>query len=768
MLSVRPLLRRVPRNCVVSVLLFCVALCSLTLLAQTTISTGSIQGLVTDPSGAVVSGAKIAITNKATGRVIVTKSTSAGAYTSGALTPGEYTLRVEAQGFKTSEVPVTVQVGVTASGNVKLQVGQETQVVVVQGAQVAVNTQQATVQGVLTAEQIENLPINGRNFLDLAQLEPGVQIQDGGNFDPTKNGFSSISFGGRFGRTARIEVDGLDISDETVGTTTQNVPASGIQEFQIQQSSLDLSTELTSSGSVNVTTKSGTNKYHGEGYYAFRDQTLDANLPGGTDNPFQRNQYGGDFGGPILKDKLFFFLDAERTKQDLLNPVLPGGPFSALVGSYSSPFREVEGIGRLDWQINNNYKFFYRFSYDQNHSVLAIIPNSFQPFANVNHTPVHAIGLDFNTGSYTHSIRFGYTKFRNGIVDATAGTNIFNPLPGIELAIGSDPDCLTSGADFFCSGPSFLAPQQTYQTDHQIKYDGSRALGAHIIRYGGGFNHIFGGGFASFLKVAPAVGAGISDCGGACMPLPGGAANPLNYPANTVALGNGQGYDSEIPAFGFPAGGSGPDNRISFYVGDAWKLKPNFTLTYGLRYVRDSGRTDSDLGPISALNQFDNQYYSGLGNRVHQPNLNFAPQIGLAWDPSGKGKTVIRAGAGLFYENSIWNNIEFDRPARLPTGLFLANPTVCTNGLPNSSFTLPDGTVPNLSFCGQPIGQADGGNHRTASSISGGHRLGGNQGSQPLVYRDGFVRWTGRYRYGFASTRLHQPTLSANQRWHSA
>jgi len=706
MLSVRPLLRRMPLICVASVFLFCVALCSLTLLAQTTISTGSIQGLVTDPSGAVVSGAKIAISNKATGRVIITKSTSAGAYTSGALTPGEYTLRVEAQGFKTSEIAVTVQVGVTASGNVKLQVGQETQVVVVQGAQVAVNTQQATVQGVLTAEQIENLPINGRNFLDLAQLEPGVQIQDGGNFDPTKNGFSSISFGGRFGRTARIEVDGLDISDETVGTTTQNVPASGIQEFQIQQSSLDLSTELTSSGSVNVTTKSGTNKYHGEGYYAFRDQTLDANLPGGTDNPFQRNQFGGNFGGPIIKDKLFFFLDAERTKQDLLNPVLPGGPFSTLIGSYSSPFREVEGIGRVDWQINNNYKFFYRFSYDQNHSVLAIIPNSFQPFGNVNHTPVHAIGLDFNTGNYTHSIRFGYTKFRNGIVDATGGSNIFNPLPGIELAIGSDPDCLTSGADFFCSGPSFLAPQQTYQSDHQIKYDGSRALGAHIIRYGGGFNHIFGGGFASFLKLAPAVGAGISDCGAACLALPGGAANPVNYPANTVALGNGQGYDSEIPAFGFPAGGSGPDNRISFYVGDAWKLKPNFTLTYGLRYVRDSGRTDSDLGPISALNQFDNQYYSGLGSRVHQPNLNFAPQIGLAWDPSGRGKSVFRAGAGLFYENSIWNNIEFDRPARLQTGLFLANPTVCTNGLPNSSFTLPNGTVPDLSFCGQPIGQA--------------------------------------------------------------
>src|SRR5271165_2201912 len=325
-------------------------------LAQTTISTGSIVGSVTDQTGAVVSGTKVTITNKGTNQAISMTTTSSGTFASGALTPGEYVVRVEGKGFKTEQVLIVVEVNTTASANVKLAVGESSQVVEVQASEVAVNTEQATVQGVLTSEQIENLPINGRNFLDLAQLEPGVQIQDGGTFDPTKNGFSSVSFGGRFGRTARIEVDGLDISDETVGTTTQNVPASGIQEFQLQQSSLDLSTELTSSGSVNVTTKSGTNKYHGEGYYAFRDQTLDANLPGGSDNYFQRNQYGGNFGGPILKDKLFFFLDIERTKQDLLNPVLSSGPFSAIVGSYSSPFREVEGLGRIDWQIDNNYK----------------------------------------------------------------------------------------------------------------------------------------------------------------------------------------------------------------------------------------------------------------------------------------------------------------------------------------------------------------------------------------------------------------------------
>src|SRR5579872_3096427 len=192
--------------------------------AQTTISTGSIQGTIVDPTGAAISGAKVTISEKATGRSLNVTSTAAGTYTSGALTPGSYVVRVEAQGFKTTELPIVVQVGVTASGSMRMQVGQSTQIVEVQASDIQVNTEQATIQGVLTADQIEKLPINGRNFLDLAQLEPGVQIQDGGNFDPTKTGFSSISFGGRFGRTARIEVDGLDISDETVGTTTQNIP----------------------------------------------------------------------------------------------------------------------------------------------------------------------------------------------------------------------------------------------------------------------------------------------------------------------------------------------------------------------------------------------------------------------------------------------------------------------------------------------------------------------------------------------------------------
>ena len=663
------------------------------LFAQTTISTGSIVGTLTDPSGAVVSGAKVTITNKGTGQVITTTTTSTGNYASGALIPGDYTVRVEAAGFKTTQMLVVVQVSTTASGNVKLTLGESAQVVEVQASELAVNTEQATVQGVLTAQQIENLPINGRNFLDLAQLEPGVQIQDGGTFDPTKNGFSSVSFGGRFGRTARIEVDGVDVSDENVGTTTQNIPMGAIQEYSLQQSSLDLSTELTSSGSVSINTKPGTNTLHGEGFYYFRDQSLNANLPGASNNPFQRNQFGGNLGGRIIKDKLFFFFDAERTKQDLLDPVLPGGAFAGQTGSFDSPFRETETIGRVDYQANR-YKVFYRFTYDQNKSVLPFIPNSFQPFANVDHARDHVVGVDFNFGSLTNSVRFGYTKFENGIKDAVTGSSIFNPAPGIELAIGADPFCLTAGADVFCSGPNFLAPQQTMQSNHQIKYDGSKLFKNHIVRFGAGYNSIKGGGLAAFLGLAPAVNAVALGQGQdlACVtanncPFPGGNSNPLNYPVASVTMGNGQGFASAKPAFGLPGGGQGPDHRLSWYVGDSWKVKPNFTLTLGLRYVRDTARTDTDLGPLPALNQFNNQFYSGLGNAVHQPNLNFAPQLGFAWDPSSNGKTVIRGGIGLFYENSIWNNILFDPAARLQKGLFL-------------------GFQPDNSFNGQTIGQA--------------------------------------------------------------
>src|ERR1700728_70495 len=601
------------------ILLAYVLLATTTVRAQSTTATGNIQGTLTDPSGAVVEGAKVTIANKDTGQSIVVTSSSAGAYNSGTLVPGNYSVRAEASGFKTVEKGVIVKVGVVSGVNFNLQVGSTTTVVEVAEQAVAVNTEQASVQGVLNKEQIENLPVNGRNFLDLAQLEPGVQIQDGADFDPTKVGFSSISVGGRFGRTARIEVDGVDVSDETVGTTTENIPASAIDEFQISQSTLDLSNELTSSGAVNVTTRSGTNDYHGEGFALFRDSDLAAALPG-PPSPYQRNQDGGNFGGPILKDKVFFFLDAEHTNQNLLAPIVPAAPFDVFTGNTGTPFRETDYDARLDFNLFKNVRMFYRFSYFDSRAVATGGTIGYQPFQDKNYTRTHVIGADFTTkGNFTHSFRFEYLKFINNLGDTVLGS---------ELPVAHFPVSLNFTSFGFLTGPNFLAPQQTFQTDRQIKYDGSKLLGSHILRYGVSYNRLRGGGLFSFSAITPnvspigstdeiaAAASGPFTCPGG--PAMQGAACPLNYPVDNVTLGNGEECETEIPAFNAPCSGTPPDNRIGLYVGASWKIKPNLSITYGLRYVRDTGRTDSDLPALPAPDL--NLIQPGLANPVRPPN----------------------------------------------------------------------------------------------------------------------------------------------------
>jgi hypothetical protein len=626
---------------------------------------------------------------------------------------------------------MTVQVGVTATGSVKLEVGSTNTVVEVAGEAVTVNTEQPTIQGVLTSEQIENLPIDGRNFLSLAQLEPGVQIQDGSNFDPTKVGYSSISFGGRFGRTARIEVDGVDVSDETVGTTTEDIPASAIQEFQTEQSSLDFSTELTSSGAVNVDTKHGTSSYHGEAFGLFRDNVLAAALPAppGYPTTFQRQNYGGNFGGPILKDKLFFFIDGEYLKQSLFSGVPVSAPFTSYSGKAPLPFEEGLTTDRLDYNGPHGMRLFFRFSYFQNNVNSAFGAVSYQIYKNVDQTRQDVGGVDFTTGNFAHSIRFSYLKFQNNIIDATQGSGL--PLADypVSINIGS-----------LYTGPNLLAPQETPQSDHQVKYDGSWIHGTHTIRYGVDYNHIQGGGYAKFFSLTPNVFTGLSatdinfalnttaqGLNGPCQseivnPNTPNAyqPDPTCYPVgDAVYVGNGQGFSTEQKAFGLPAGGLGPDNRFGTYIGDTWKATKRLTLTIGARYSFDTGRVDADLPAIQAINELAPGNFTYIGNKVNNPYNNIGPMFGFAWDVTGKGKTVIRGGIGEYFENVIFNNVLFDRPLRLQTGEFLQFPFACLGGSASQVPFGPGGPFANQSItidqflgntgpsiCSDSIGQA--------------------------------------------------------------
>jgi len=668
-------------------LLITITLISSPLTAQTPAATGSLAGTVTSPSGAVLAGANVTVTGQ-TGKAITATTDSQGAYTVGNLAPGTYNIRAEASGFKPAQLTVDVKADNTANGTIKMS------------GEVQLNTQQPTVQGELTLSQIENLPLNGRNSLSLGQFEPGVQTQDGQDFDPTKAGYQSISFGSRFGRTARIAVDGADMSDETVGTTTTSIPTSAIQEFHVSQSTLDVSTPLTSSGSVNITTKSGTDSLHGEAFGAFRDSSFSSELPAapGFKTPFQRSDYGGAVGGAIIKDKAFFFADGERTLQHTQVPVVVSAPFSQYSGTFSDPFHVENLLGRLDYHFTQGARAFYRFSYFKN-SLDATSGLGYSVYDNVNITRNHVVGVDFDKWNLTNSIRFSFLKFENQMADAITGNSAlpFNDFHA-EIAMG---------ATGLVAGPNFLAPQGTPQRNLEVTYDGSRMWRNHAVRFGGSYNYIVGGGFASFYKNGPQITSQVSQreiTGASSGPFPGGSSNPFNYPADSAVLANGLGFSTTKSALGFPAGELGPDNRILLYVGDTWKVRQNWALTFGLGYYRDTGRTDSQYAAIPQLNSL----IAGLGDRVAQPNTNFAPQFGFAWDTGGSGKMVFRGGIGLFWENSLWNNVLFDAPYRQQTGSFLQFFSPCSApGQPvtlqtaSGSLNTP-GSASATAICGAP------------------------------------------------------------------
>lgn len=202
---------------------------------------GSIQGAIADSTGAAIPGATITVSASATGYARTLTTDKAGFYSIGPLIPGEYTITVTAQGFQRYVIKTVVNVGTATSGNAKLTVGNQSETVEVSAGDVQVNTEQIGVAGVITREQIDTLPINGRNILDIAQIQPGVILQSGQTFDPTKTGYSALGVNGENGRTTRILIDGQDVSDETVGTVLFNVPEGAIGEFQLNRSTQDVS-----------------------------------------------------------------------------------------------------------------------------------------------------------------------------------------------------------------------------------------------------------------------------------------------------------------------------------------------------------------------------------------------------------------------------------------------------------------------------------------------------------------------------------------------
>jgi hypothetical protein len=692
----------------------------------TSVNGGAIQGTITDASGAVVPNASIVIKDVGTNVSRTLTSDGRGFYSVGPLNPGSYTITISLAGFKTLTVQTVVRTGTATSGSYKLTLGDASQTVEVNAGQVQVNTDQIGISDVITRQQIESLPINGRNFLDIAQLQPGVILQSGETFDPTKAGFSAISVGGVSGRTTRILLDGQDITDETVGTTIMNVDEGAVDEFQLNRSTQDVSGDVTSTGQVLVATRSGTNAFHGETFYNFQDNNAGfAPTTYGINAPFQRNQFGGSVGGPVIKDKLFFFANSERIKQDEQGSATTSPTFAAIQGEYPtipSPFRETYSTARLDYQGPWNVHYFVRAAYDVN-SADSNFGDLYSLYTSRNNTPAIVGGADFVTGNFTHSFRLGYEKFHNLLVDGTGGqSSIYNP-----TTILNTPVTLIDDTDAFYAGPNFLAPQGTYQSDKQFRYDGTWTKGANTVKFGGSFNRILGGGFAAFYGPSLYTEFGpttvLANCGGVsgAAPCPG---DPLNgYSASQFVLGNGNGFFTEKPEFGLSGGGEF-DWRSAAYVADSWRITPSFTAQAGVRWSVDTDRANQDLptplcSSVTAGLQFPgctgdtplfDQYEPGLGKKTRQPYGDFGPQLGFVFSP-GDHKTSVRGGIGIYYESDIFNNTSNARSSVVnANGNYFNYTTVCGG---TNQVTLPDGTVVGTvggqsiaSICSEPLAQS--------------------------------------------------------------
>ncbi len=689
---------------------------------------GSIQGTITDSSGAGIPGASIVIASPETGYTHTLQSDKSGFYSLGPLVPGAYTLDISAPNFQKLHVTTAILTGTATPGSEKLTVGSESQTVEVNAGTLQVNTDQPGVSGVVTREQIEALPINGRNILDIAQLQPGVILQSGQSFDPTKAGYSAISLNGVSGRTTRILLDGQDITDETVGTTIFNTPTGAVDEFQLNRSTQDVSGEVTSTGQVLVATRSGTNAFHGQLFYDFQDyRTGFAATTGGANLPFQRNQFGGNVGGPIIKDKLFFFADVERIKQDQQNAATTGATFASIEQQYPfypAPFRDTYSTVRLDYNAPKGVHLFARGVYSANADA-SNFQDLYSLYLNRDNVPALVGGADFTTGRFTHSFRVGYEKFHNLLGDGTAGAgnSIYDPF----LGSASGQVTLIDATDNFYAGPNFLAPQGTFQSDKQFRYDGTWTKGTHSVKFGYNLNRLLGGGFAAFYGASLYTAFGPSSVLANCHGTPGAAPctnDPVDgYAAQVYVLGNGNGFFTEKPGFNLSGGGV-EDWREGAYVADTWKISSSLTTVAGLRWSVDTDRANQDLASPLCSNVTSNlqfpgctgnsylfdQFSPGLGGKTHQPYANFGPQFGFVFSP-GTHNTSIRGGIGIFYESDIFNNTSNARASVVQAnGNYFNYTTVCGG---TNVITLPNGTTVNSvngvllsTICGESIAQA--------------------------------------------------------------
>jgi len=628
---------------------------------------GAISGTVKDPSGAVIAGASVTSTSVTDGGRRAASTNDQGYYLIPALQPGEYKVAIESSGFRNFTVErVSVEVGQDVRVDASLSISGDAISVEVAGGDVAaVDTQQSTLGGVVTTRQIDQLPLNGRNYLELARLQPGVEIAEGRGFDPTKARYTGVSIGGRSGREARITIDGIDAVDEHVGTTTLNLSQEAIQEFQVSTSSSDVSTGLSATGGVNIVTKRGSNDLHGGAFAYGRSSGMAARTSFAATQPdFDREQWGVNVGSPIKKDRIFAFGQFEKSQES--SAISIATPYFPTLTSWPAPYNERSSNVRIDYNAPKNNLVFFRWTRNDNSSFGGFGGNALPSVGvyNTNITHQFAVGVDTPISPrLTNAFRFGYTNFQNAILRADSAA-------AAVIVPGTQGFGITTDDGLLISGPPSSSPQDTSEKFSQFRDDQTYSMGRHTIRYGGDVTYRIVS-VHNYVACAPQIMA--------ISPASRNAADLINAGLVQFTVGNCNGI--RIPA---TPDDSHRNTRLSWYVGDSWRLNSRLTLSAGLHYEYDTHPLNNDLNKPDLVRTL-------LPNGTAPtavPAKNFAPQIGIAWDPTGKGKTAVRLGAGIYYAMQVSNLMTSERAQ-------LAN---FNSG--NTTFNFQRGTVAIPSFTG--------------------------------------------------------------------
>lgn len=621
--------------------------------------TATLTGEVTDDTGAVIPGATVTATNKATNlsRTVVTNAE--GVFIIPNLPVGQYQVKFNAENFKeTVYENLELKVGQSVNSNAILKVGDAVAYTELIGLEPLVDSITSKVDEVIDEEEIENLPLNGRNFLELSLLTPGNSPAP--NFDPTKTNTVVVSSAGQLGRGGNVMIDGTDNNDDVVGGSLINISQDAVQEFQVATNRFSAEYGRSASSVINVVTKGGTNTVHGSFSFFERDKKLQE-LPATFDRsnpspPFDRQQYSFTLGGPIKKDKLFAFGALEYRDQD--GAVLVGirdVPNQIITrGLAESDLKNLLLNTRLDYVANDNNRVDFRYT-----------------FEDADATDQSKLDRAIGSASYRQSLKNRFHSFM-GNWSSVLSTTMVNNFSFSINNFDNSTDPVSTGIQYtfpsILDGTSFRVPQATKQNRIQIADSLTAIVGNHTLKFGG-----------EFQRIESSLDLGV---------FQDGRIEFVQDFANDDRNNDGVIDDRDL-LFAVTLRSQFPDrplsledvnnNYFAFYVQDDWRVSPNLTFNFGVRYEIDTNvKNNSGYAEINPLVA---SFYSG--ERKIDSN-NFAPRIGFNYSMLN-GKFSIHGGYGIYYDRVVLQLITLERGLdgrALPISVRAGNALTDPNGVP--------------------------------------------------------------------------------------